>query len=335
MAAAAAAARAPPPPPPRAALITLLSRPRLLPLLRMACLRPTPRDQGPRRGGARRRRPPYDRGRARVATIVGPPVQRVAARAMALLLLLPAISAEMAATGLPSLSITSFGGKANGATNNQPAIMKAMAACEKAGGCTLTFPAVTSSSGSPQTSQPAAGASSPPYHPYGPPVTTVYRTSAINLTSHLTLVVPEGVQLRGTEDFSENCGGNRTTTCDDMDSPSWPVLPWPAYPSHPNRGGDAIPSKQAFIRGYNLTDVTLTGGGEIHAGGGWWWCVRMAAAVPPQPGGTHAPKWCPAMVKEGKIPGLSLVPPRMLHMIGCESITLDNLTFSNSPYWTL
>ena len=57
----------------------------------------------------------------------------------------------------------------------------------------------------------------------------------------------------------------------------------------------------------------------------------MAAAVPPQPGGAHAPKWCPGMVKAGKIPGFSLVPPRMLHMIGCEAVTLDNLTFSNSP----
>lgn len=242
---------------------------------------------------------------------------------MLLPLLVSAAAAQAAA--LPSLSIVDFGGKADGATNNQAAIMKAMAACAKVGGCTLTFPKPAAAGQLLQQTNP------PPYHPYGPPVAAVYRTSAINLTSHLTLVIPEGVQLRGTEDWETNCGGSNRSTCDGMDSPSWPVLPWPAYPSRPNRGGDAIPSKQAFIRGYNLTDVTLTGGGEIHSGGGWWWCVRMAAAVPPQPGGAHAPKWCPAMLKAGKIPNFSLVPPRMLHMIGCKRVTLDNLTFSNSP----
>ena len=41
------------------------------------------------------------------------------------------------------------------------------------------------------------------------------------------------------------------------------------------------------------------------------------------------------MVKAGKIPGFTLVPPRMLHMIGSSDIVLHNLTITNSPYWTL
>ena len=221
-----------------------------------------------------------------------------------------------------ALSIVDFGGKPAPGFNNQQAIGKALKACDAAGGCTLTFPRVGTAAAPACKTPDCLGA-------------TTYLTSAINLTSHLRLVVPAGVQLRGTEDFAFNCGGANTSTCDDMDSPSWPVLPWPAYPSHPNRAGDAVPSKQAFIRGYNLTDVTLTGGGTIHGGGGWWWCVRMNAATPPVPGGSHSPKWCPAMVKAGKIPGLTLVPPRFLHMIGGRGIVLDNLTLTTSSYWTL
>lgn len=229
-------------------------------------------------------------------------------------------SASLADAG--SLSILDFGGKPTPGFNNQLAISKAMQACDATAGCTLTFPRVGSAPAPACPTPDCLGG-------------TTYLSSAINLTSRLRLVIPTGVQLRGTEDFEFNCGGTNTSTCDDMDSPSWPVLPWPAYPSRPNRAGDAVPSKQAFIRGYNLTDVTLTGGGSIHGGGGWWWCVRMNAATPPVPAGSHAPKWCPAMVKAGKIPGFTLVPPRFLHIVGGSGIVLDNLTITTSSYWTL
>ena len=69
----------------------------------------------------------------------------------------------------------------------------------------------------------------------------------------------------------------------------------------------------------------MQGGGSIHGGGGWWWCVRMNSATrynpagpptpAPQPAGPHAPKWCPAMVKAGVIPKLTLDAPHFLHMI--------------------
>ena len=138
-------------------------------------------------------------------------------------------------------------------------------ACARQGGCTLLFPRPQ---GPAAITAAQTRTATEPYHPYGPSVVAVYRTSAFNLTSHLKLVVEEGVQIRGTEDFRENCGGSNTSTCDDPNSSSWPVLPWAAYPSRPNRGGDSTPAKQAFIRGYNLSDIEISGGGEIHAGGG-------------------------------------------------------------------
>ena len=126
-----------------------------------------------------------------------------------------------------------------------------------------------------------------------------------------------------------------------MDSPTWPVLPTPAYPSKQNSGeDDRGPAKQAFVRGYNLTDVEISGGGEIHGGGGWWWCVRMAAStVDPakhEATGPHAPKWCKSMVQQGLIPNLAAVQaPHMLHLVGCTNVFVSNITISNSPEWTV
>jgi polygalacturonase len=245
-------------------------------------------------------------------------------------LLLAALPLLLAAGG-PSLSILDFGGKPDGETNNQPAIVKAMHACAAAGGCTLLFPRGNASD------QPQGPA---PYHPWGVPPLAVYRTGAINLTSHLRLVLEDGVQLRGTEDFVANCGGSNRSTCDDFDSP-WPVLPNPVYPSRQNSAGDdAGPVKQAFIRGYNLTDISIGGGGEIHGGGGWWWCVRMAASTMDpakhEITGAHAPRWCEAMVRAGLIPDLAKVQaPHMLHLIGCKNVLIENITISNSPEWTI
>ena len=166
----------------------------------------------------------------------------------------------------------------------------------------------------------------PPAHQcrYGPPVLAVYRTSAINLTSALHLVIPAGVQLRGTEDFTNNCGGDDTASCDGLDSPTWPVLPWMAYPSPANIGGGR-PAKQAFIRCYNCSDVQLSGGGEIDGGGGWWWCARMWSAVPPQPAGGHAPRWCPEMVAAKKVPKLTLDAPHFIHFVESRRIKVSVL----------
>lgn len=128
----------------------------------------------------------------------------------------------------------------------------------------------------------------------------------------------------------------RTLRCCRLDSVSWPVLPWMAYPSPANIGGDQETlAKQAFIRCYNCTDVELSGGGEIDGGGGWWWCARMSSAVPPQPAGGHAPKWCPAMIAAKKVPKLTLAAPHFMHFVESRRIKVSNLTLSNSPSWTV
>ena len=219
-----------------------------------------------------------------------------------------------------ALSITDFGGRpihrSDGKvvrTNNQRAIRKAMVACAAAGGCSLTFPRRDDTGMAPEEW---------PYGP-GPAVVTTYLTSAFNVTSNLKLVVPEGVQLRGTESFADNCGGINRSSCDSWDSPSWPVLRNWVYPSSLQDPGQA-PAKQAWLRGYNLTNLTFTGGGIMHGGGGWWWCVRMLAAG--QPAGAHSPKWCPREVSGGHIPAFHLAAPPMIMLVGSSNIVVSTTT---------
>lgn len=209
----------------------------------------------------------------------------------------------------PLLAIESFGGGV-AQKNNAPAIALALAACDKAGGCTLVF--------------------------RGP---GTYVTSAINLTSNLRLQVDAGASLAGSMDNALNCnparpGGNCTS------SPTWPVLPTPVYPSTPAGapGGGASPAMQAWIRSYNVSNLEITGGGIIDGGGPWWWCTRFYSSLaqcpaPPKPCWDRAKsierintiQGCAAAVKAGTVPVLTFVPPRMLHLVESHHIHIHNV----------
>ena len=136
------------------------------------------------------------------------------------------------AAGRPAIKLTDFGGKADGTTNNQVAFKKAFAHCDTLPtGCTLVLP------------------------PTAPGVPSVYRTSAINLTSRLDLIIPANVTLRATENDKDNWGDG------------WPTLLHSSAPSPcagtPGNCGCG-PAKQSWIHGYNVTDVSVGGGGTIH-----------------------------------------------------------------------
>ena len=142
----------------------------------------------------------------------------------------------------PELSIRDFGGRPEPGVNNQPAIVMAMKACTEHGGCTLTFP-------------PAD---------VGQRVSkTVYLTSSFSLVSNLTLHVPPGVVLRGTETDADNM----------LSSQLWPTLPWLEHPSMPCNdcpytcGAGCGPTKRAWLYGQNVSGVRITGGGTLHGGG--------------------------------------------------------------------
>ena len=179
----------------------------------------------------------------------------------------------------PQLDVEAFGAVADNRTDNKHAIAKALAACAASHGCTLTFP--------------------------GP---GIYVSGPIALVSNLTLVVAEGATLHGA----------RSTA-------GWPVLPWPEWPSKPNGnspvgGGQLGPYMEpngsfvGWFRGYNVSDVTVTGGGTLDGGGSLWrnLCARGA-------------NQCPALPQR----------PYMLHFEGMERVHLSNLRVQNSGFWTV
>lgn len=169
----------------------------------------------------------------------------------------------------PLLRLTDFGGKADGITNNQAAFKKAFAHCDTMpNGCALELP------------------------PRGPGVATMYRTSAINLTSRLDLIIPANVTLRATENDHNNWGEG------------WPTLLHSSAPSPcagtPGNCGCG-PAKQSWIHAYNVTDVSVGGGGTIHVSACSsiflpipvlrWTPSCSACRVAGDTGGVYAPIW--------------------------------------------
>ena len=198
-------------------------------------------------------------------------------------------------TAAPQLSVLAFGARPDG-SNSAAALARALARCEASGGCILTFPRDARS-----------------------PDVTVYRTSSLVLCSNLTLVVQPGVVLRGTEDDSSNSDA------------SWPTLPWLEHPSMPCNdcpyacGAGCGPVKRGWLYGQNVTNVTITGGGEMHGGGRWWWCARDPHQTPrPKP----LPGYCSTRNATNVLQGIC--PPRMIHFVGAKDIVIRNMSFTNS-----
>lgn len=138
------------------------------------------------------------------------------------LLLLPGAVAE----GGANLNIVDFGGRGDNRTSNTAAFVRAIAALKQHKGGTLTV-----------------GAS---------PVGSDYLVGPFNLTSHMRLVVEEGVTLIASTDLAE-----------------WPLMP--AMPSYGQGRDHPGPRRVSFIHGFNLTNVTVTGQGTIDGNGPFWW----------------------------------------------------------------
>jgi len=83
----------------------------------------------------------------------------------------------------------------------------------------------------------------------------------------------------------------------------YPLLP--QYPSYPTG-----PRYNPLIFGYKVTNITFLGGGKIDGQGSYWW---------------HA-------FKNGS---LKYERHRLLEMMYCNDLKIENLKFFNSPYWTI
>jgi polygalacturonase len=212
----------------------------------------------------------------------------------------------------PVLRLTAFGARADGVTNNQAAFKKAFAKCDSLpDGCALVLP------------------------PTAPGVPTVYRTSAINLTSHLDLIIPANVTLRATENDVDN-GGEGWPTLQHSSAPA----PCAGTPGNCGCG----PAKQSWIHAFNVSDVSVGGGGTIHGGGRYWWCVRYNLAQghrqwqpSMQTYGCATTRALPNTTRGGGGGGelLQTCPPRMWHIVESHHLRLYDLQVRWAGYWTL
>ncbi|XP_044363851.1 probable polygalacturonase isoform X2 [Triticum aestivum] len=155
-------------------------------------------------------------------------------------------------------------------------------------------------------------------------------TGSFNLTSHLTLFLEKDAIIVGTEvmDLSgkRQCSsivlfvgtldgrGNSMQIPDQqgsswLESSQWPIVePLPSYGQGLDLPG---PRHCSLINGYNLTDVVITGNNGLIDGQGlvWWDWLR-----------SHE---------------LNHSRPHLVEFLYSEEIVISNLTFLNSPAWSI
>lgn len=91
----------------------------------------------------------------------------------------------------------------------------------------------------------------------------------------------------------------------------WPTMPYKEHPSLPSSKPHKI--FRAFVYGYNVTNVGITGGGVIHGHGDFWW-----------------PKG-----KKVEFQGEKYHVPNLVHLVGCSDVRISGVTFKSSPHFTL
>ena len=184
--------------------------------------------------------------------------------------------------------VTSFGAVGDATaehpgTNNTAAVRKAAAALAAAGGGALVFPAGN------------------------------FSTGAFNLSSNMVLRLEPGAVVSGIQPRSLGEAAF-----------DYPVVPWDgtggadAYGGASDFQGELGPQYQSFIHGYQLSNVTIEGGGTIWGGGDFWW--QMWAGH-----GNQA---------KGSSP-LNMSRPHTVHLVGVKGLTIRDISVRRSPSWTL
>eukprot|EP01018_Ginkgo_biloba_P025289 Gb_39001 [translate_table: standard] len=137
-------------------------------------------------------------------------------------------------------------------------------------------------------------------------------TGSFNLTSHLTLYLDTGAVILGSQGrngFQEWINIKRKVGMEVEDSAQWPVIePLPSY----GRGRELPGGRHcSLIHGHNLTDVVITGdNGTIDGQGAVWW------------------DWFHNHT-------LNYTRPHLVELMDSTDVIIANLTFLNSPFWTI
>jgi polygalacturonase len=175
-----------------------------------------------------------------------------------------------------TFDVREFGAKGDGATYDTEAIQKALDACGKAGGGTVTF--------------------SP----------GIYLSKPLTLRTKTTVLLEEGATLLASPQQSDFL----------KDGGDWLKA---------KSAGDFIP----FIRGSELTDVTLIGKGTIDGNGAVWW--EEAEKARQKVSGFTLPR--PNLIvlsrcKNLRVSGIRLINSPKFHLVPseCEDVTIDGIT---------
>lgn len=92
------------------------------------------------------------------------------------------------------------------------------------------------------------------------------------------------------------------------DPNTWPVIP--ALPSYGQGRDHPGPRRTSFLHGEHLVDVIITGGGTVDGQGETWWARHKA----------HEEVYTRG---------------RLFELMWTDGILLEDITFTNSPFWTL
>ena len=118
-----------------------------------------------------------------------------------------------------------------------------------------------------------------------------FLTGPFNLTSHFTLTVSASNSIIASPDPN-----------------LWPIIdPLPSYGQGRDHQG---PRRVPFIGGFNLTDITIRGGGMIDGNGETWWKRHKSG-------------------KEKYTRG------RLFETLYTDGVLLEDITLQNSPFWTI
>ena len=118
-----------------------------------------------------------------------------------------------------------------------------------------------------------------------------FLTGPFNLTSHFTLTVSASNSIIASPDPN-----------------LWPIIdPLPSYGQGRDHQG---PRRVPFIGGFNLTDITIRGGGMIDGKGETWWKRHKSG-------------------KEKYTRG------RLFETLYTDGVLLEDITLQNSPFWTI
>lgn len=115
--------------------------------------------------------------------------------------------------------------------------------------------------------------------------------------------------------------------------------------------GSSDPSDYPIVRGYNLSNIRVTGentdvpgSDSVVDGVGWWWnCLmyeshgHLATNIPNPAAAPYCQIFNPTNQTVASVAGLARAPlrPKLLEFFNCTGVTIANITAQNAACWAV